>query len=100
MATPVKNISYLTGAVYRLATAFAPRHRIPGIPRMYLAGSVPAPFWLRTQFRDPQILAVGNLKVLQHLRGMGISRVFLLETIFWRKKQNRPARGQLWPLTR
>lgn len=100
MATPVKNISYLTGAVYHLATSFAPRHRTPGTPRVFLVGSVPVPFWLRLQFRDPQILATGDLKVFQHLRGAGTTRVLLLKTIFWRKKQNRPLRGQLWPLTR
>lgn len=100
MSTPVKNIAYLTGSVYRLAISFAPRKRIPGIPLMFLVGAVPVPFWLRIQLRDPQILAVGDLKVLQQLRNTGVSRVMLLKTIFWRKKQYRPPRGQLWPLTR
>ena len=100
MSTPVKAITYLTGSVYRLATYPGPRKRIPGVPLCFLLGSLPAPFWLRLTVRDPQTLAVGGLKGLGPFQNVGTSRVMLLETIFWRKKQNRPPRGQLWPLTR
>ena len=96
MATPTKDLTYLDGLHLRMERspvqpAMAMKLRAAPVERL-----VP-PFWKPLYYLeikprmditsvqgplDPKLLAAPVL------------------TLFWRKKQYRPLRGQLWPLTR
>ena len=98
MSTPVKDITYLTGSAYALATYPGFEVNTLGTPLGLALARLPEALWLPVKIVDPQIQAecLGGLEPYED----GTPLSLIAQTVFFRSSGNRPLRGQLWPLTR
>ena len=99
MATPTKNITYLTG-IFTVAGASP----LPAPPPLVVQGMIPVGVeWVSHPLRWPVYQGYPQ-PVAQMVVGPTPLKVVgytaLKMTVFWRTGSGRPKRGQLWPRTR
>lgn len=96
MATPVKELTYINGAMpvgEALVVANAPH----GDGLVATAIRLPPPLWKPISFRKPDTLgATATMQSPPSVVGLIATKL----TLFWRNGLKRPKRGQLWPRTR
>ena len=97
MATPTKNITYLTG-IYAVGRVVLPTEPPPVLEGLVaLRAQVAPPLWrpiayVQAQPRAGRVLVA----VATHMQAFSALKM----TVFWRAGSGRPKRGQLWPRTR
>lgn len=96
MTTPVKDLSYLSGA-YPLAAHLLPPRPLVLAPRGVVAMRLMPPFWKSLSFASAQP-TVRTMLIPRplYLRAMTQLKI----TLFWRASSGMPLKGQRWPLTR
>ena len=98
MSIPVKDITYLTGSVYALATCPGLEVNTLGTPLALAFARLPEALWFPVKIVDPQSQAEFLAEPECYENGTPLA--LITQTIFFRSRGNRPLRGQLWPLTR
>lgn len=96
MSTPTKNLTYLDGLYLRF-------ERSPeNLARVTKFRETPILRLLPDMWRPLYYLGIqGRLEIQRPVTNLDFEyRATPVLTLFWRKKQYRPPRGQLWPLTR
>lgn len=98
MSIPVKDITYLTGSVYALATCPGLEVNTLGTPLALAFARLPEALWFPVKMVEPQSQAEFLAEPECYEDGTPLS--LIAQTVFFRSRGNRPLRGQLWPLTR
>ena len=96
MSTPTKNLTYLNGLHLRM-------ERTPEMPALAMRlMATPVERLVPVLWKPLYYLEVKPRIDIPHDQGPLQPKLLAAPvlTLFWRKRQYRPLRGQLWPLTR